>query len=333
MPSLLTIIMYHYVRDVQGSRFPDIKGLTVEQFSAQIDYIKKYYTVVGGRELLDAIAPGGELPPRAALLTFDDGYIDHLLNVYPILDRNHLSACFFPVAKAVLEHHVLNVNKIHFVLASTTDKEKIISRIYHWLDEYRASYELPSNNDYWIRLAVAGRFDTPEIVFTKHLLQRELPTDLRDIITSLLFGEFVTSDETAFASELYMNNEQLVSLYRSGMYIGGHGYSHNWLNTLDRAEQERDIDAGLDFIKSVGDSPGGWIFSYPYGAYNDSLLSVLRDRGFNIGLTLHVGIARLDADQLLTLPRLNTNDLPKLADSSPNDWTRQVIGEGQAVLH
>ncbi len=331
MSSLLTIIMYHYVRDIQGSRFPDIKGLTVEQFSAQIDYIKKYYTVIGGRELLDTIAPGGELPPRTALLTFDDGYIDHFLDVYPVLDRNHLSACFFPVAKAVLEHHVLNVNKIHFVLASVPDKEKIVRRIYHWLDEYRAGYGLPSNDDYWTRLAVAGRFDTPEVVFIKHLLQRELPTDLRDIISSLLFGEFVTSDEAAFASELYMNVEQLRHLHRNGMYIGGHGYSHDWLNILDRAKQEHDIEAGLDFMRIIGSSPNGWMFSYPYGGYDDSLLSVLRDRGCSIGLTLHVGIARIEADQLLTLPRLNTNDLPRLSDSPPNDWTRQVIDEGQAA--
>ena len=33
----LTIVMYHYVRDLKNSRYPDIKGLDVSLFKEQID--------------------------------------------------------------------------------------------------------------------------------------------------------------------------------------------------------------------------------------------------------------------------------------------------------
>lgn len=118
----LSIIMYHYVRELRHSRFPEIKGLPTDEFREQIAYIKKHYNVISGNELIGIANSGERLPPRALLLTFDDGYIDHFTQVFPTLDRERLSACFFPPAKCILESQVLDVNKIHFVLACVPNK-------------------------------------------------------------------------------------------------------------------------------------------------------------------------------------------------------------------
>ena len=82
MSRLLTIVMYHYVRNLEHSRFPEIKGLTTDQFKEQIAYIKKYYNVIGGNDLLEAMSSGDDIPPKALLLTFDDGYSDHFTQVF-----------------------------------------------------------------------------------------------------------------------------------------------------------------------------------------------------------------------------------------------------------
>ncbi len=42
--------------------------------------------------------------------------------------ENGLTGCFFPPAKAVTEHEVLDVNKIHFILAAVPDKRRILHR-------------------------------------------------------------------------------------------------------------------------------------------------------------------------------------------------------------
>ena len=118
----LTILTYHYVRELEHSRFPDIKGLTVQQFKGQLEYMQKYYTFVTVEEVIASLDDGhGRLPCNAAMLTFDDGYIDHFINVFPILDEKGIQGCFFPVGKAVSEYQVLDVNKIHLVLASVSD--------------------------------------------------------------------------------------------------------------------------------------------------------------------------------------------------------------------
>ena len=78
----LTIVMYHYIRDVKESRFPRIKALGVDQFIRQLSYIDEHYTVVTAQEVMAAIKKDFVLPERAIWLTFDDGYVDHFSNVF-----------------------------------------------------------------------------------------------------------------------------------------------------------------------------------------------------------------------------------------------------------
>ena len=111
--------MYHYVRDLNNSRYPEIKGCDVSSFKEQVGYIKKHYNPVTVEEVIDVYYNGGKLPDHAILLTFDDAYADHFTHAFPILEHEHIQGVFFPPVKAVTEHTVLDVNKIHFLLAST----------------------------------------------------------------------------------------------------------------------------------------------------------------------------------------------------------------------
>ena len=79
----VTIVMYHFVRDLRRSRYPAIKGLDVERFAGQLAHIQRHYTVVRMEDVVAAARdPGVALPPRALLLTFDDGYAEHYQTVW-----------------------------------------------------------------------------------------------------------------------------------------------------------------------------------------------------------------------------------------------------------
>ena len=325
MDKTVSIIMYHYVRELKHARFPGIKGLSTEQFKNQIRYIKKYYNIIGADEMMDAISSGSDLPQNALLLTFDDGYIDHFVNVFPILNQEKLPACFFPSAKSILEKQVLDVNKIHFILASTENKGKIIEHICHSLYCHRLTYRLEKTEYYWQKCYEPNRLDSAEVVFIKRMLQRELPKQLRKTIINELFCTYVTTDEKAFSNELYMNIDQIACLHKNGMYVGCHGFDHYRLNSLPQNAQEREIDLSLRFLRGIGIDTKRWIICYPHGAFNESLLSVLKVRNCIIGLTSKFGIADLRRDYPLTLPRLDTNDLPKKSNALPNKWTQKVL--------
>jgi len=321
MQGFITIVMYHYVRDIHHSRYPEIKALSKDDFKEQVQYIKRHYNVISAPELLDAIAENAPLPPRSLILTFDDGYIDHFTEVFPVLYRENLPGFFFPPAKCILEHKVLDVNKIHFVLASNPEKRMLVEYIHKRTDESRHHYNLLTSVAYWEKHGKPSRFDSAEVVFCKRMLQRELPMELRQAITDELFNRYVASDEASFAQELYMSRDQIRVLRSHGMCVGSHGYDHSWLNTLSTQQQEKEIDQSLIFLESVGADIHRWIMCYPYGAYNESLLSVLKSRNCVVGLTTEVGIARLGEHNPLILPRLDTNDLPKVSNAEANEWT------------
>jgi len=277
-------------------------------------------------ELIEAVKNQTKLPNNSLLLTFDDAYKDHFEFVFPILDELGIQGSFFLPAKAIQEHQVLDVNKIHFILASVKDKKIIISDIYSVIDKFREEYSLKSNTYYGNKLKTEERrFDTGEVAFIKIMLQRELPEKFRNIMVNFLFSEYVSKDEGSFSRELYMNIDQLKCMRRKGMHIGSHSYDHCWLNTLSRERQSKEIGLSLEFLKKIGCNTENFAFCYPYGAYNDSLLSILKENGCSLALTTQPGIVDLNKDDSLTFLRLDTNDMPKDSLAKSNKWTLEVI--------
>lgn len=323
--SKLSVVMYHYVRDLKNSRYPEIKGCDVRLFKEQIGFLKKYYHFPTVEEILDAYYNNRELPDKSVFLTFDDAYKDHFEYVFPILEHEHIQGAFYPPVKAVTEHTVLDVNKIHFILASTpTDAfDRLLNEVKLLLDRYREEYHLESYDYYYNKLATYDRFDTKEVLFFKRLLQVELPEKLRNIMTDKLFVKIVGIDESAFSRELYMSIDQIKCMVDCGMHIGSHGYDHYWLSSLPKEKQEYEIAKSIEFIGMVGGDPKNWTICYPYGDYNQDTIDLLKQHGCKMGLCTQVDIAKLGSDikdSIFKLPRLDVNDLPKDSHAEPNKW-------------
>lgn len=325
MSNKLTVVMYHYVRDLKNSRYPEIKGCDVRLFKEQVLYIKKHYNPVTVQQVLDAKRNGTQLPDHAILLTFDDAYADHFTYAFPILEHEHIQGVFFPPVKAVTEHTVLDVNKVHFILASTPAEKmpQLLSELQRMLDENKEEYHLESFDSYFEKLAVANRFDPKEVIFVKRLLQVALPEELRRKMTSKLFGKAVGMDEAMFSRELYMTIDQIKCMVDCGMHVGAHGYGHYWLSSLPKEKQEFEIAKSIEFIKMVGGDVNNWTIGYPYGNYNEDTIALLKQHGCSMGFTTRGAVADLDEDgedALYKLPRLDVNDLPKDANAEPNKW-------------
>ena len=90
----VTIIMYHYVRNLKKSRYPEIKGLDLALFQEQLDFLEKQFHFITTEELLAAAKGTQTLPGNSLLLTFDDGYLDHYTNVFPILKERGIHGFF-----------------------------------------------------------------------------------------------------------------------------------------------------------------------------------------------------------------------------------------------
>ena len=284
--------MYHYVRD--GAR---VHARTTAELEAQLDHVAANYTVVG----LDTVRTR-EWPEDACLLTFDDGLVEHLEVVAPALLRRRLTAVFCPSAAPVLERRVLDVQKSQFVLAESPDHDELARRIFELYPEgdeaeLRGRWTLPH------------RYDPPETVLVKRLLQDALPEEPRRRILDTLFADLVSDDERAFADRLYLDLDGVRELARLGMDLAGHGFEHRRLALLDEEAQREEIDGSLRLLREAGASTDDWAMCFAYGSHDETSLRLLRERGCALGFTTEPRVATA-GDDLLQLPRLDTNDLP-----------------------
>ena len=285
--------MYHYVRD--GAR---VHARTTAELEAQLDHVVSHYTVVG----LDAVR-SRTWPEDACLLTFDDGLVEHLEVVAPALACRGLTGVFCTPGAAVLERRVLDVQKSQFVLAASDDHERLARRVFELVPEedetaLRERWTLPH------------RYDPPQTVLVKRLLQDGLPQHERTGVLDTLFAELVSDDERAFAGALYLDLDGLRELTRMGMEVAGHGWEHRRLGLLDEAGQRSEIDGSLRLLEAALAQPlRDWAMCFAYGSRDETSLRLLRERGCAVGLTTEPRVATQE-DPLLELPRLDTNDLP-----------------------
>ena len=318
---MLTIIMYHYVRDLAHSAYPAIKGLDLALFEEQLDFLLREFTPVRMEDVLAAIAAGtgpDELRAESAtafkdrppvLLTFDDGYIDHYETVYPLLKKHGIQGSFFIPGKTFTEHALLDVNKIHFILAASGTAQ-LKADLLAELDALRAAgTNLPPNVDLYAQYGHARMFDDADTIFCKSLLQSALPEDIRSQIASKLFKQYVGMEEEDFSRKLYMTKEQMQEMKADGMFFGLHGYDHYWMNALTPEALREDMEKALKATADLIDADKR-VINYPYGRVSPEVVDYMKSIGCKAGVTIERGTVDLAKADPFLLPRFDCNDFP-----------------------
>jgi peptidoglycan/xylan/chitin deacetylase (PgdA/CDA1 family) len=309
-------VMYHYVRDSAATRFPRIRALSPDLFEQQLDWLQRGYTLIGVEEIETALAGGTPLPERAALLTFDDGFTDHYETVFPILRRRGLRGVFFLSRRPYETPSVLGVHKVQFLLAHLGAQALA--------DSVRAERE-PA-----MAAAAAGRdavfgadhWEHADERSIKTLLNYELPIEEAGRILDVLFDRHIGSQE-AFTRDLYLRTPMIAEMASGGMSFGYHTHSHRMLSRLTEAEQERELQDGVGWIKQLtGQSRVS--FCYPWGGaktYNRQTVSLLERYGYSVAFTSERRRTDLTRDAAMELPRVDTRDLPPHVseDAAPDD--------------
>jgi len=297
----LTIVTYHYVRPIAGSAGPRVNGLELDDFIKQLDYFATRYHFVSVDAVHSKIYSGKKLPQNPLLLTFDDGYIDHYQYVYPELLKRSITGAFFPVVQSSVHQSMLDVNKIHLILASDVTSDLLIDTIERNI--------LPSAIDFYRKkYFYKNEWDGKEIAYIKRLLQFGLPEKMRHSLLDLLFAELVSSNEAEYAKAFYMNIDQMREMSVNGMHIGSHTASHRRLSLLTGDELESEIVLSLALLNKVNRHEISTI-CYPHGDYNRETLACLPKHGVSLGFSLKKGVVDFSHCNPLELERFDTNDM------------------------
>ncbi len=124
-----------------------------------MEFFKKNFNVVRMEQVIDAVNGKSELPENAILLTIDDGYADNYTYAFPILEEFGFQGSFFIPGKTFTTHQLLEVNKIHYILASA-DINELTADVKMKMDYYRGrEFDYPSTDELYNQHAAANRFD------------------------------------------------------------------------------------------------------------------------------------------------------------------------------
>jgi peptidoglycan/xylan/chitin deacetylase (PgdA/CDA1 family) len=306
-----TIVFYHYVRDVDRTAFPGIKALSVAAFEAQLDWLQARYDVLDGPTFERAVLSGSGFERPTALLTFDDGFVDHYENAFPALRARKMGGIFF-ISGATLGDTpaLLNVHRTHFLL-SQLGADRFTEEVGEALRAEGVDTAGPgaASGSSGTREGIY-RYDEAPDVRIKRVLNYEAPYPIANRVLSRLFDTHI-GDATEFARGLYLSASQIGEMARGGMTFGFHTETHPVLSRLSREAQRAELRKGPGVIAELtGQSTVS--FCYPYGfphTYNADTLRVLEEGGYSMAFNTVRRQAVIGREPRYELPRFDTRDV------------------------
>lgn len=298
------VVFYHYVRGPVPSPYPGIQALSPQDFAAQLDWLQERFEIVDGPTFEAAVRERRAFSRPTALLTFDDGFVDHYEQVFPILRGRGLGGMFFIVGATLgPAPRLLNVHRSHMLLGALGPVAL--------LEAVRAGVEVAVEAGPSAGRVGTYRYDESADAAIKRLLNYELPFDAVDEVLDRLFRDHV-GDPADTASSLYLTPAMIREMADGGMTFGFHTDTHRVLSRLTAGEQRAEL---LDGVRIVCELTGQQTvpFCYPYGfphTYNADTVATLEDAGYSLAFTTVRRHARPEADPRFEIPRFDTRDVP-----------------------
>ena len=270
----LSILIFHRVLPAIDPLFPT--EVDARCFDRICGWLKSWFNVLPLDCAVRQLA-AGNLPARAAAITFDDGYADNHKLAFPILRQHGLTATFF-IATGFLD----GGRMWNDTLVEAVRRTELPSLDFSHLGlpgEPLGTYPMVSPEAR--RLAIAAVIDRAKY----------LAPDARLSLVAALAEQA----KVQLPNDLMMRTDQVLALHRAGMQIGAHTVSHPILARLDDATARAQMSDSRDQLQHMLDAPVP-LFAYPNGRpgtdYNPRTVALAQALGFEAAFTTGWGAAR-----------------------------------------
>jgi len=277
------ILRYHAIVEPEKNYYAS-PSITIppDVFEAQIRYFAKNNTIISLNTVARCLAEGQPFPPRAVVLTFDDGYRDNY-NAYQIMKKYGAIGTFYVSAGCIDNREPLWLFEVIYLLKHTK-----ATRISLSIDDFAATFPLESTAG---RLTAARKITA--VIKSNNLEFRE---ELRDQMRNQ------TSDVDDYlekAAQVMLSWEQVREMSDNGMEIGGHTVTHLNLPNADPNDARSEIIDCKRLIEGKIDRQVDH-FSYPNGGdydyYNDDVKGYVIQAGYSTATTSNNGLAGFASD-------------------------------------
>ena len=267
----LTVINYHRIDNPHRNDFDSFKpnvSATPDDFSRQMDYLSKWFNVISIQHVLQWLDGQKDLPSYAALITFDDGYLDNYTFAYPILRGHNFPALIF-----LTTEHIGTDLPFYWDMAAYcfhhTKRDQIT-----FPDGTRATWSTPEQLDQvskkWIEL------------------MKTLPQAEKIVYVQYLPEALNVSIPGGFFKNLMMNWDHVKDMHKGGIDFGAHTMHHPILTRISLDEVRAEVAGSRSRIERELAEPV-LSFAYPNGQssdLNDEIETIVANTGIRAAFTL-----------------------------------------------
>ena len=296
----LAVLAYHRVLPSIDDGFSgdeELVSALLEDFRWQVAFLSQHCNVLSVGQLLAVLRGQAVLPPRAVLMTFDDGCIDAVRYAVPVLAEAAVPAIFFVSTGYIGSRDLYWFDEVvHRFVHSPRDAFR--------LDTLDLDVLLPQDPGGRKRAAEA-------VVRALKLAGRRLHLEALEEIRTACGASL---PEEVIEANRPMTWDEVRTLVRQGMDVGSHSVTHPVLAGLDdrdlawelqesREEIERELDAECRVIAYPLGGDQGYSVSGAI-AVDDRVRRFARAAGYEAGCTYVPGVARLGQDDPLLFNRV-----------------------------
>ncbi|MBI5842253.1 MAG: polysaccharide deacetylase family protein [Chloroflexi bacterium] len=271
-PRSLTVLNYHRINhrpDQPGSdTFKPNISATPEEFTRQMEYLSHWFNVVSLRDVIEWLDGRRALPSHAALITFDDGYLDNYTIAFPILHKFNFPAVIFLTTGHIEKDTPFYWDLVAYCFYHTKldQVQSLDGKTRHWNN----GRELDKTVKNWTESLKT----LPDIEKQKWL------ASLPDLLN-------VSVPQGIFRA-LMMNWDQIRELNTKGIEFGAHTTTHPILTRVPLEQARSEIEGSKAEIESNLDQPI-FSFAYPNGMsadFNPQIEKLVANAGFKAAFTL-----------------------------------------------
>jgi peptidoglycan/xylan/chitin deacetylase (PgdA/CDA1 family) len=269
----LSVLLFHKVPQVASPLTPH--EIDLQAFTRVIEAVQSMFRVIPLADAVTALR-AGKLPPRAACITFDDGYQDWAAGIVPTLQRLQAHATFFITTGQFHGQAIWSERILHAVANAPVGLPELV------LDAVGLPpLRLQSDDDRRAAIAVLER------------RLKYLPLAAREDALVQLEARCGTSANAVQVMPL----ADLRMLHGAGFGIGSHTVAHPILTHCQPDAAFREMAEGREQLEAlIGGRVEG--FAYPNGIpgkdFDASHVAMVQRAGYRYAVTTHWGTATQD---------------------------------------
>lgn len=302
---------YHRLRPANPgwrNQFDDeVFDADVTIFRQQMEWLRKETEILDEAGFI-RLASGGVSQERRlySAVTFDDGYVDCIRLVQPVLDELGIRGIFF-IPVQMIESRRLGWWDLAANLLKRTTKTRLVidGQLYDLERDFAASLR-----------TLLRRFK---------LEQEERTNTLLEKVAAACEIPLATPEEQD--AEL-MSWSDVRALHAAGHAIGAHSLTHRVLATLDAKAQEHEIGESRRQLEAILGSRVR-SFAYPVGGpehINADSVRLAREAGYELAFTFNTGIGAVPLHDRFQVPRESARTLKILRAKAMFPWLMRMGG-------